>query len=210
MGGETVKKSFILIVLLVALLAVGCSSNKDLLTQKDQQITELEGRVGTLEGELSGERKRATDLNAELEAALAEYKQKENVLLEKIENKSVITVSDAMMFTSGGVQLTQKATEMLDKLAGVLGKYPGREIRIEGHTDNVGIALEFQAQFKSNWELSTARATSVLHYLRQKHKVDANRLAAVGYGEYRPLADNATPEGRSKNRRVVISVGPKL
>lgn len=205
-----VKTSYMLIVLLVALLAAGCSSNKDLLAQKDQQIAELEGRVGTLEGELSGERKRAADLNAELETALAEYKQKENVLLEKIEDKSVVTASDAMMFTSGGVQLTQKATEMLDKMAGVLANYPDREIRIEGHTDNVGIALEFQAQFKSNWELSTARATSVLHYLRQKHKVDAGRLAAVGYGEYRPAADNTTPEGRAKNRRVVITVGPKL
>jgi len=205
-----VKKSYLLLALLVALLAVGCSNNKELLAQKDQQIAELEGRVGTLESELSGERKRANDLNVELEKALAEYKQKENVLLEKIEDKSVITASDAMMFSSGGVQLTQKATQMLDKLASVLSQYPDREIRVEGHTDNVGIALEFQSQFKSNWELSTARATSVLHYLRQKHKIDANRLAAVGYGQYRPVADNGTPEGRAKNRRVVITVGPKL
>lgn len=203
-------KRFILVVLLAIAVAAGCSSNKDLLAQKDQQIAELEGRVGTLESELAGERQRATDLNTELEQALADYKQKENLLLEKIEDKSVITVSDAMMFASGGVQLTQRATEMLDKLASVLANYPDREIRIEGHTDNVGIALEFQERFKSNWELSTARATSVLHYLRRRHKVAADRLAAVGYGEYRPLADNATPEGRAKNRRVVISVGPKL
>jgi chemotaxis protein MotB len=205
-----VTKQYMLVAFLVALVAMGCSSNKDLLAQKDQRIAELEGQVGTLEGELSGERRRASDLNAELEQALAEYKQKENVLLEKIEDKSVITVSDAMMFSSGGVQLTQKATELLDKMAGVLANYPEREIRIEGHTDNVGIALEFQSQFRSNWELSTARATSVLHYLRRRHNVAADRLAAVGYGEYRAVADNSTPEGRAKNRRVVISVGPKL
>ena len=81
---------------------------------------------------------------------------------------------------------------------------------VEGHTDNVGIALEFQDRFKSNWELSTARATSVVHYLRQKHDMDPNRLAAVGFGEYRPLGNNDTPEGRSQNRRVVIEVGPKF
>jgi chemotaxis protein MotB len=81
---------------------------------------------------------------------------------------------------------------------------------VEGHTDNVGIALEFQNAFRSNWELSTARATSVVHYLRNKHKISPDRMAAVGYGEHRPISDNSTPEGRSKNRRVVIEIGPKL
>jgi chemotaxis protein MotB len=209
-GGYFVMKRLLLPALLALLALTGCSNNKELLAQKDQQISELQTRVGSLESELSAEHQRATDLNAELEKALADYKQKENVLLQKIDDKSVVTVSDAMMFASGGVQLTQKGTKMLDQMAAVLNKYPDREVRIEGYTDNVGIALEFQNRFKSNWELSTARATSVLHYLRQKTNIDPNRLAAVGYGQYRPVADNSTPEGRAKNRRVVITVGPKL
>jgi chemotaxis protein MotB len=203
-------KRLLLAAALGVMALTGCSNNKELLAQKDQQIAELEGRVGTLESELSAEKRRSSDLNADLEKALADYKQKENVLLQKIDDRSVVTVSEAMMFASGGVQLTQKATEMLDKMAAVLSKYPDREVRVEGHTDNVGIALEFQSRFKSNWELSTARATSVLHYLRQRTNINPNQLAAVGYGEYRPLADNSTAEGRSKNRRVVITVGPKL
>lgn len=195
---------------MLAVLSWGCSSNKDLIAQQEQQIADLQGQVSDLENQLAAEKKRSDELNAELETALAEYQKKEQVLLEKIDDKSVITVSDAMMFQSGSVQLTQKATEILDAVADVLGRYPDREIRIAGHTDNVGIGLEFQERFKSNWELSTARATSVLHYLRGKHNLEPNRIAAVGYGEFRPIADNSTPEGRSKNRRVVIEVGPKL
>jgi len=205
------KRSYWLVLaLLVPVFIIGCSNNKELLAQKDQQIADLQGQVSTLENQLSAEKKRANDLNAELNKALSDYKQKEQVLLEKIDNKSVITVSDAVLFSSGGVSLTQNGTKILDKIAEVVQKYPDREIRVEGHTDNVGIALEFQNRFKSNWELSTARATSVLHYMRQKYNLDPNRLAAVGYGEYRPVAGNSTPEGRAKNRRVVIEVGPKV
>lgn len=199
-----------LMLSLLAALSWGCSSNKDLIASQEQQIAELQGQVTNLETELAAEKKRSNELNSELESALAEYQQKEQVLLEKIDNKSVITVSDAMMFQSGSVQLTQKATEILDKVSDVLGRYPDREIRVGGHTDNVGIGLEFQERFKSNWELSSARATSVLHYLRSKHNLDPTHIAAVGYGEYRPVTDNGTPEGRSANRRVVIEVGPKL
>ena len=197
-------------VLTAAALAMGCSSNKDLLAQKDQQIVELQERVGTLESELSTEKSRAAQLNADLEEALAEYTQKEQVLLQKIDDRSVVTVSDAVMFSSGSVQLSGGGTQLLDKVAAVIGQYPDREIRVEGHTDNVGIALEFQDMFRSNWELSTARATSVVHYLRRKHSVSPDRMAAVGYGEHRPISDNTTPEGRSKNRRVVIEIGPKV
>lgn len=205
------KRSYWLVLaLLMPLLAIGCANNKDLLAQKDQQISTLQDQVNTLQGQVATEKKRADDLNSDLNKALSDYKQKEQVLLEKIDNKSVITVSDAMLFSSGSVNISQKGSGMLDKIVDVIKNYPDREIRVEGYTDNVGIALEFQNRFKSNWELSTARATSVIHYLRQKYNMDPNRLSAVGYGEYHPVADNATPEGRAKNRRVVIVVGPKM
>ena len=72
-------------------------------------------------------------------------------------------------------------------------------LRLEGHTDNVPIST---AQFPSNWELSTARATNGLKYLLKNFDVDANKISATGYAEFRPIADNATPEGRARNRRV--------
>ncbi len=196
--------------LLVASLSWGCSSNKDLIKQQETQITELQAQVTNLETELAAEKRRSEEMNAELEAALSEYQKKEQVLLEKIDDKSVITVSDAMLFQSGGVNLTDNAKDILDRIGEVLSRYPDREVRVAGHTDNVGIGLEFQGRFQSNWELSTARASSVLHYLRAKHNVPPDHIAAVGYGEFRPIGDNSTPEGRASNRRVVIEVGPKL
>lgn len=202
----------ILIALMIAALAAtaGCSGNKQLLLEQETQIAELQQKVESLEGSLSQAEQRSSDLDDELKAALSEFKLKEQVLLEKIDNKSVITISDAMMFTSGSLALTSTATNILDKIGEVISRYPDREVRVEGHTDNVGIALEFQEQFKSNWELSTARATSVLHYLRRKHDISEDHLVAVGFGEHRPLTSNDTPEGRSSNRRVVISIGPKF
>lgn len=191
-------------------LTWGCSTHKDLIKKQEAQITELQGQVSTLESQLSAEKQRSEQLNSELEAALSDYQKKEQVLLEKIDDRSVITVSDAMLFQSGSVQLTQNAADILDRIGEVLARYPDREIRVAGHTDNVGIGLEFQSRFASNWELSTARAMSVLHYLRSKHNISPEQIAAVGYGEYRPVADNSTKEGRSANRRVVIEVGPKL
>ncbi len=92
----------------------------------------------------------------------------------------------------------------------VLTNYPDREIFIEGHTDNVPIAQKFEGKYKSNWELSTSRALSVLHYVRQHPKASPYRLRVVGYGEQKPIADNSTEEGRIPNRRVEIVIGAKL
>jgi chemotaxis protein MotB len=80
---------------------------------------------------------------------------------------------------------------------------------IEGHTDNVPIGANIKDKYQSNWELSSGRACSVLRYMYWKHKMDPERLSAVGYGEHRPVADNDTLEGRAKNRRVTIVIGPK-
>ena len=162
----------------------------------------MQQRVASLESELGTEKERASALNSDLDSALTEYQQKEQVLLEKIEDRSIITISEAMLFSSGSVQLTQTATDILDKVGEVTSNYPDREIRVEGHTDNVGIALEFQDRFKSNWELSTARAYSALKYLQDNQEVDVKNINIAGFGDTHPIAPNDTPEGRTKNRRV--------
>src|SRR3989338_3027603 len=108
----------------------------------------------------------------------------------------VITFVAEVLFDSGKAQLRQSSFEKLDKIADVLNTTVKElSIGIEGHTDDIQIQ---RSGWKSNWELSSARALSVLHYMTQTRNILPGRLSATGYGEFRPLADNTTAEGRQK------------
>jgi chemotaxis protein MotB len=108
-------------------------------------------------------------------------------------------MNSEMLFLSGEAELSKKALPVLEKIAEVINPLPNM-IHIEGHTDNVPID---NVKFRSNWDLSSARATSVVHEL-VKENIDPLRLSAVGYGEFHPIADNNIEVGRFQNRRVVL------
>lgn len=112
-----------------------------------------------------------------------------------------IEINTSLLFASGSSELEDEALPILRRVADTLKKYPN-PIRVEGFTDNLPINTYL---YPSNWELSAARAASVVH-LFMNQGVAPERMAAIGYGEYRPVADNATPEGRRKNRRVVLVI----
>mgnify|MGYP005750061071 CR=1 FL=1 len=112
-----------------------------------------------------------------------------------------VEIKSSILFPSGSAQLAQAAYPMIAELARILAAFPN-PIHVEGFTDNVPIST---VQFPSNWELSAARAASVVH-LFTNYGVAPERMAAIGYGEYKPSADNATPEGRAQNRRVVLVI----
>lgn len=109
-----------------------------------------------------------------------------------------ITFEDHMLFSFGKADINPAGLAFLDKVAALLQKVP-YPVRVEGHTDNVPIRT---VRFPSNWELSIARAVSVVKYLAGRGRINPQRLSAVGYGDTRPLAPNDLPAGRSKNRRV--------
>src|SRR5437764_3403645 len=113
----------------------------------------------------------------------------------------VTIVTDKVLFDPGQADLRPEGREVVDKIAAALGKLPNR-ISVEGHTDNTPIS----GRYPSNWELSTARATTVLRELIERHGIDPARLQAAGYAEERPVAGNDTPEGRAANRRVELVV----
>ncbi|UCH83635.1 MAG: flagellar motor protein MotB [Candidatus Latescibacterota bacterium] len=198
--------SWILVISLVALLTVGCASKK-VVREKDARIAELEGEMEGLQQQLAAAEQENAELNQKLEDALADYKAKEQVWLAQEESQSVVTVSEAVLFNSGSTTLSKTGMDVIDKIAEVAGGYANRPIIVEGHTDDVGIAAAYLNKYPSNWELASARACAVVHYLMKKHEMDPMRLSAVGFGEFRPLADNDTPEGRGKNRRVVLKIG---
>ncbi|MBK1674024.1 flagellar motor protein MotD [Ectothiorhodospira shaposhnikovii] len=112
-----------------------------------------------------------------------------------------VQINTSILFASGSADLAADAIPILERLAGILAQFPAR-IQVEGHTDNVPIST---AVYPSNWELSSGRAATVVN-LFARNGVDPEQMAAIGFGEYRPKADNTTPEGRLKNRRVNIVV----
>jgi chemotaxis protein MotB len=114
----------------------------------------------------------------------------------------VIHVEESALFESGDDKLKQEAYEPLDLVCEQIKGIPN-SIRIEGHTDNRPIKT---ARFPSNWELSAFRAITVVRYFIDKHEISPTKLSALGFGEFRPLSDNVTAEGRAKNRRVDIVV----
>ncbi|MEN0106066.1 MAG: OmpA family protein, partial [Pseudomonas sp.] len=116
-----------------------------------------------------------------------------------------IELNSSLLFPSGDAIPNDTAFTIIEKVAKILAPYEN-PIHVEGFTDNLPIKT---AQFPTNWELSTARAASIVRMMAMDG-VDAGRLAAVGYGEFQPIADNATAEGRARNRRVVLVVSRNL
>lgn len=180
------------------------------LAKAKKLIHELEKKLDRLTSRYTDEKTRADQLHEKLEKALAAFKEKEAIQLARTEDATVVTAANSVMFSSGSAALTKEAQGILDSIMAVVREDPTREIKIEGHTDNTPIAAGFRYRYRSNWELSLSRALSVLHYLRKTHQVKPSRLAAIGYGEFRPVAENTTQKGRAANRRVVISIGRKL
>jgi chemotaxis protein MotB len=113
-----------------------------------------------------------------------------------------IELKSSLLFASGSAEASDVAASLIADISAIV-KPTNRSTRVEGFTDNVPISNE---RYPSNWELSAARAASIVK-LMVKEGIDARRISATGYGEYHPVADNATPEGRAENRRVVVMLG---
>ena len=119
-----------------------------------------------------------------------------------------VDISDKLLFKTGSYEITDRANEVLGKVAMVLKNQPDLEFMVEGHTD--GVPFNGSGIISDNWDLSAMRATTVVRLLQKKHGLDPARMVAAGRGEYRPVADNATKEGRAANRRTRIVVLPQL
>jgi chemotaxis protein MotB len=167
-------------------------------------------KIDNLSTELEQERQAREELlraKRELENQLKKEIEEKQIRLEMLNKGLVITFIDEILFDSGKAVIRKEAYPILDKVGTVLNnQVSDRNIAIEGHTDNQAIQ---KSSWQSNWELSTARATSVLHYLSDNKNVAPNRLSAVGYGEYRPVQSNSTTAGRQQNRRVEVTVLPE-
>lgn len=172
--------------------------------QKDIETAEREraARDAQLQ-ELSQAR---ADLAKSLEAEIA----KEEVTIRQVRDQVAVTVFDQLLFTSGQTSVRPEGLKVLKQLAETLKTVSDKQIRVEGHTDSKGIGAKLRDKYPTNWELSTARAASVLRYLVEEGGLDRETLTAVGHADTRPVASNDTPEGRKANRRIEIVLYPKL
>ncbi len=141
---------------------------------------------------------------ASVEQALGDLVQQELVTIRRKPLWIEVEFNTNTLFRLGSVELPPESRAILQRLARVLQPFPAR-LHVEGFTDDLPIST---AAYPSNWELSAARAASVVH-LFSGEGIDPRRMAAIGYGEYRPVADNATDEGRARNRRVMVVVLPE-
>lgn len=176
------------------------------LGDKQATLNQREARLRELEAIL---RRRDSILNAlhnSVKNALLGFKADELSVYTK-NGKVYISMSDKLLFKSGDATIEMKGREALQKLAVVLNKSPEIAIAIEGHTDNVPIKT---AVYKDNWDLSAARANNVVRILVNEYAMNPTQLSAVGRGEFFPVADNSTTEGKAKNRRTDVVLSPNL
>jgi chemotaxis protein MotB len=146
-----------------------------------------------------------TELRRDLEEALGDEIRKHQIEMRFTPEGLVVSLREVGFFNSGEAEMLKDGQATLARIARILID-KGFQLRVEGHTDNVPI---HNSRFKSNWELSTARATEVVALLVERYGFDPKSISAAGYSEYRPIAGNDTEEGRKKNRRVDIVVASR-
>lgn len=192
------------------------------------QLAEREAELTALKGQLAELAAKSEELTQSLESAaaeLAKLKEDAGALEDKLQaeiakgeiqvkqlgQRIQVDLVDRVLFDSGEAALSTRGQDVLGRVAAVLQTIENKQIQVSGHTDDVPIKNEeLKKQFPTNWELSSARAVNVVRYLSETGGVKQERLTAAGYGEYHPIASNATPTGRAKNRRIEILLTPSL
>jgi chemotaxis protein MotB len=183
------------------------------LLEKDKAALEREqGMLRAQNEALERERMKLLDATKQSQAqydALAreldEEVQKGQLQVRQYKDMLTVDVAEQLFFDSGRATLKETGKEVLKRVADAIRSYDDKAIRVVGHTDNVPISGALQKTYASNWELSVARATTVVRFL-QDSGIPPERLIATGRAEYAPVAENDSPDGRQKNRRIEITL----
>jgi chemotaxis protein MotB len=157
----------------------------------------------TKEVEVGTVSKTYEDLLSEMKSEIAQGQ----IAITELKGKLTVDVVDKILFDSGQTEIRPKGRDVLKRVVDILMTVTDKVIRVEGHTDSIPIAGALAKRYPTNWELSAARALNVTRYL-EKEGIDPTLLSAVAFGEHQPIAENDTPEGRAKNRRIAIILLP--
>lgn len=156
-----------------------------------------------LAAKLQKEEKDLKELKQSMDAYIKENNMSEQLTTKLDNEKLTITISDRALFDSGSATIKQESQKLAVSMSNLLGNYPGYEVEVAGHTDNIPI---HRADFETNWDLSAKRAVNFMKILLNNSKIEPASYSSVGFGEYRPIAQNDTTDGRAKNRRVEVSI----
>ncbi|UCF55761.1 MAG: OmpA family protein [Deltaproteobacteria bacterium] len=174
------------------------------LDEKDRKIEELERMLEKQKVASEREIALAEKTNEELVASLKKEISSEKIEVARIRGRLTMSVVEELFFESGKAEIKPGGKDVFRRIGGVLKKVPEKNVRVEGHTDNVPIGPKMRERYPTNWELGAARAVNVVRFLQEDVGMDPLRLSAVSYGHYRPKATNRTVAGRVKNRRIEI------
>lgn len=148
------------------------------------------------------------DTKKSIETSLKDEISAKGVEIQQAEDKLKVVLLDKVLFDSGSIEIKEDGKKLLLILADTLRKNKTNHIVVQGYTDNIPLGEKLRRRFPSNWELSAARAASVVRFLQEKGNLDPERLSIKAYGSRCPVASNRTEEGRAQNRRIEIILGP--
>jgi chemotaxis protein MotB len=187
------------------LLSTDAANKASQLNKSQQELADQQKRLEQLQALMDQQKKATQEIRKKMADALVGFNS--NELTVSVKNGKVyVSLQENLLFPSGSAVVNPKGKEALGKLADVLNMNPDITVDIEGHTDSIPI----RGRYKDNWDLSTARANSIVRILTQDYKVDPVRVIASGHSQYDPVQTNSTPEGRALNRRTEIILSPKL
>ncbi|MEO7767307.1 MAG: OmpA family protein [Ferruginibacter sp.] len=175
------------------------------LSESEKTLQLQQQRLQQLQTLLAQQKNRTEQLKNKMSEALKGFNSNELTVVQK-NGKVYVSLSENLLFPSGSAVVNPKGVDALSRLAAVLNLNAEVAVNIEGHTDSIPI----RGRFKDNWDLSTARANSIVRILVDNYRVDPVRVIASGHSFFDPLDSNSTPEGRAKNRRTEIILSPKL
>jgi chemotaxis protein MotB len=201
----------------ISVLKADLESSQSVVKSLQQENAELRQQLEGLSQQLVQATVAVEQSQEELDNEFSRLKEEldkevtsREIAIEQVKDRfTVIRVGDKILFDTGSSQLKQGGQQVLGLIANTLRKFTDRQVRVEGHTDDLPIvSSRTKRRYPTNWELSSARATSAVRYLIENGGLDPTRIIAVGLGEYHPIADNDSNQGRAKNRRIEIVLMP--
>jgi chemotaxis protein MotB len=189
----------------IADLNKDASNKQSLLTKSGQELVTQRKKLEQLQALMDQQRKAIEEIRKKMADALTGFKSNELTVATK-NGKVYVSLQENLLFPSGSAVVNPKGKEALAKLAEVLNVNPEITVDIEGHTDSIPI----RGKYQDNWDLSLARAASIVRILTIDYKVNPERVIASGHSQYEPVQTNSSAEGRALNRRTDIILSPKL